>query len=86
MPAILQIQNLKKSYKGNEVLKWVNLEVEEGDFFALLGHNGAGKSTTIGIMTSLVNKDSWMVKIGGVDIDENFSFNFFCRQRKPYFI
>ena len=73
MPAILQIQNLKKSYKGNEVLKGVNLEVEEGDFFALLGHNGAGKSTTIGIMTSLVNKDSGTVKIGKVDIDENFS-------------
>ena len=73
MTAILQIQNLKKSYKGNEVLKWVNLEVEEGDFFALLWHNGAGKSTTIGIMTSLVNKDSGTVKIGGVDIDENFS-------------
>lgn len=73
MTAILQIQNLKKSYKGNEVLKWVNLEVEAGDFFALLGHNGAWKSTTIGIMTSLVNKDSGNVKIGEVDIDENFS-------------
>lgn len=51
----------------------MDLEVETGDFFALLGHNGAGKSTTIGIMTSLVNKDSGTVKIGGVDIDENFS-------------
>ena len=51
----------------------MNLEVEAGDFFALLGHNGAGKSTTIGIMTSLVNKDSGTVKIGGVDIDEKFS-------------
>lgn len=73
MTAILQIQNLKKSYKGNEVLKGVNLEVEEGDFFALLGHNGAGKSTIIGIITSLVNKDSGSVKIGGVNIDDNFS-------------
>lgn len=73
MPAILEIQNLKKAYKGNEVLKWVNLEVEEGDFFALLGHNGAGKSTTIGVMTSLVNKDSGIVKIWWVNIDENFS-------------
>ena len=73
MPAILQIENLKKAYKGNEVLKGVNLEVQEGDFFALLGHNGAGKSTTIGIMTSLVNKDSGTVKIAWIDIDENFS-------------
>ncbi len=73
MTAILQIQNLKKSYKENEVLKGVNLEVEEGDFFALLGHNGAGKTTTIGILTSLVNKTSGSVKIAGIDIDEDFS-------------
>lgn len=73
MSKILEIQNLKKTYGKLEVLKWVDLEVETGDFFALLGHNGAGKSTTIGIMTSLVNKDSGTVKIGGVDIDENFS-------------
>jgi len=46
--------------------------VKQGDFFALLGHNGAGKSTTIGIMTSLVNKDSGMVKIAGIDIDKDF--------------
>lgn len=51
----------------------MNLTVEQGDFYALLGHNGAGKSTTIGIMTSLVNKNSGIVKIAGVDIDENFS-------------
>jgi len=70
---VLEIQNLRKSYWDLEVLKWINLEVEQGDFFALLGHNGAGKSTTIGIMTSLVNKNSWIVKIGGVDIDKNFS-------------
>lgn len=73
MSKILKIQDLKKSYGDLEVLKWVNLEVEEGDFFALLGHNGAGKTTTIGILTSLVNKTSGTVKIAGIDIDENFS-------------
>jgi len=69
---VLEIQNLRKSYGELEVLKWIDLTVEEGDFFALLWHNGAGKSTTIGIMTSLVNKDSGTVKIWWVDIDENF--------------
>lgn len=72
MKKVLEIQNLKKSYGGLEVLKWINLEVIEGDFFALLGHNGAGKTTTIGIMTSLVNKSGWSVKIAGVDIDTDF--------------
>jgi ABC-2 type transport system ATP-binding protein len=47
--------------------------VKAGDFFALLGHNGAGKTTIIGIMTSLVNKTSGTVKIGGIDIDTDFS-------------
>lgn len=70
---VLEIRDLKKSYGKLEVLKWINLQVEQGDFFALLGHNGAGKSTTIGIMTSLVNKNSGSVVIGGVDIDDNFS-------------
>ncbi len=69
---ILEIKDLRKSYGGLEVLKWINLEVEQGDFFALLGHNGAGKTTTIGIMTSLVNKTSWKVKINGIDIDKDF--------------
>ena len=69
---VLEIENLRKAYGDLEVLKWIDLAVEEGDFFALLGHNWAGKTTTIGIMTSLVNKTSWTVKIWGIDIDENF--------------
>jgi len=73
MTKVLKIKNLKKNYGKLEVLRWVDLEVEQGDFFALLGHNGAGKTTTIGIMTSLVNKTSGKVKIGGIDIDKNFS-------------
>jgi len=69
---VLEIKNLKKSYGDLEVLKWVDLEIKEGDFFALLGHNWAGKTTTIGIMTNLVNKNSGTVKINGIDIDTDF--------------
>lgn len=72
MTKVLEIKDLRKSYGDLEVLKWVNLEVDEGDFFALLGHNGAGKTTTIGILTSLVNKTSGTVKIAGIDIDKDF--------------
>ena len=72
MNKVLEIKNLKKKYGNLEVLKWVDLEVEEGDFFALLGHNGAWKTTIIGIMTSLVNKTSGVVKIAGIDIDVDF--------------
>ena len=69
---VLEIKNLRKSYGDLEVLKWVDLEIKEGDFFALLGSNWAGKTTTIGIMTNLVNKNSGMVKINGIDIDKDF--------------
>lgn len=67
----LSIQNLRKIYSGGfEALKGIDLNVEEGDFFALLGANGAGKSTTIGIISSLINKTSGKVEIFGIDKDQ----------------
>ncbi|MDD2907514.1 MAG: ABC transporter ATP-binding protein [Candidatus Gracilibacteria bacterium] len=69
---IIEIKNLTKKYKDNEVLKSINLDIEAGDFFALLGHNGAGKTTTINILTNLVRKTSGEVKIGGIDIEDDF--------------
>ncbi len=66
----LQISDLKKTYpNGTEALKWVTFNIEKGDFFALLGPNWAGKSTTIGIISGLVNKTSGQVIVGGHDLD-----------------
>lgn len=66
----LSVQNLTKVYaNGVTALKNISLEVAEGDFFALLGQNGAGKSTTIGIVCSLVTKTSGSVQIFGHDLD-----------------
>ncbi len=68
----LSIENLTKTYSNGFVaLKGIDLDVEEGDFFALLGANGAGKSTTIGIVSSLINKTSGSVSIFGHDIVKN---------------
>ena len=73
MTCAVEISNLYKKYdNGEEALKGISLSVESGDFFALLGANGAGKSTTIGILFSLVRKMEGQVKIYGVDIDDNF--------------
>jgi ABC-2 type transport system ATP-binding protein len=70
----LVIKNLKKTYKnGVNALKGVELTVKEGDFFALLGANGAGKSTVIGIICSLINKTSGQVEVFGHDLDSNYS-------------
>lgn len=70
MTAALSVQQLTKVYSnGAYALKGINLTVNEGDFFALLGQNGAGKSTTIGIICSLVTKTSGQIKIFDYDLD-----------------
>ncbi len=74
MVAALTISNLQKTYSnGHVALKGINLTVEQGDFFALLGKNGAGKSTAIGIISSLVNKTAGSVQIFDADIDSDFA-------------
>lgn len=69
----IEISNLVKVYKnGTRAVKGVNLKVAKGDFFALLGANGAGKTTIISILIGLVNKTSGTVKISNYDIDRQF--------------
>ncbi|MEO5927339.1 MAG: ABC transporter ATP-binding protein [Patescibacteria group bacterium] len=69
MPAI-EIKGLSKTYAtGTVALKEVDMAVKEGDFFALLGANGAGKTTIIGILTGLVTKTSGKVTVSGYDLD-----------------
>ncbi len=71
MPAI-EIKQLRKTYAGGvEALKGIDLTIESGDFFALLGANGAGKSTTIGLISSLLTKTSGSIQICGIDLDRN---------------
>lgn len=68
----LTISNLKKTYpNGFMALKGVDLTVPQGEFFALLGANGAGKSTMIGIISSLFPQTDGTVQIFGVDLHKN---------------
>lgn len=70
----LEIKGLTKSYpNGFKALHGIDMAVQEGDFYALLGHNGAGKSTTIGIVSSLVNKSEGEVKVFGYDLDSQLT-------------
>jgi len=67
----LEIQQLRKTYaNGIEALKGIDLTVAPGDFFALLGANGAGKSTTIGLITSLLTKTAGTIRVYGYDLDK----------------
>ncbi len=71
MNNIIKIKNLKKNYGDKQVLKGVDLEITEGQIFCLLGSNGAGKTTMIKILTTLIKKDSGNVVIGGLELDKN---------------
>ncbi|GGI83834.1 ABC transporter ATP-binding protein [Legionella impletisoli] len=66
----LEIRQLYKTYaNGIEALKGIDLTVKSGDFFALLGANGAGKSTTIGLIATLLTKTAGTIRINGYNLD-----------------
>lgn len=69
MKPAITVRGLKKSYKTNHVLKDVDFTVKSGEVFALLGSNGAGKTTAINIMTTLLKADDGTVTVNGYDID-----------------
>ncbi|MBO2459307.1 ABC transporter ATP-binding protein [Actinomadura violacea] len=66
-PAI-HVQGLEKSYKELRVLRGVDLEVERGCVFALLGSNGAGKTTVVRILSTLLKADAGTARINGFDV------------------
>lgn len=68
MSIALTIKSLTKIYANNfHALKGIDLSVKEGDFFALLGSNGAGKTTAIGIICSLLNKTNGDIQVLGLN-------------------
>jgi ABC-2 type transport system ATP-binding protein len=66
-PAI-HVQGLEKSYKKLEVLRGVDFDVAKGSIFALLGSNGAGKTTVVKILSTLLKADAGTAIINGFDV------------------
>jgi ABC-2 type transport system ATP-binding protein len=64
----LQVQGLEKSYKELRVLRGVDFEVVRGSIFALLGSNGAGKTTVVKILSTLLKADAGTALVNGFDI------------------
>lgn len=64
----IQVSGLQKRYKQHHVLKGVDFEVEKGSIFALLGSNGAGKTTIVKILATLLKPDSGRAAINGFDV------------------
>ncbi len=73
MKNIIDIKKLNKSFNDVKAVKDLDLFVREGELFAFLGVNGAGKSTTINIMCGQLSKDSGEVIIDDLDLDKNLN-------------
>ena len=71
MQNIIEINNLDKSFQDAHAVNDLSLRVKEGELFAFLGVNGAGKSTTISIMCGMLAKDGGKVFIDGKDVDKD---------------
>lgn len=69
----VKVEHLVKSYDYGKTcaIKDISFEVKKGSLFAFLGMNGAGKSTTINIICSILNKDSGKIYINDLDLDKN---------------
>ena len=63
----VSVRNLTKSFSGRRVVDDLSFDVQKGEVFALLGHNGAGKSTTIDLILGLKTPDRGTAKILGMD-------------------
>ncbi len=69
MQDIIQVEGLEKSYGQVRAVQGITFAVERGSLFSFLGVNGAGKSTTINILCSILRKDAGKVRICGCDLD-----------------
>ena len=70
MDNIIEIKNLKKSFGSVKAVNDLSFTVKEGELFAFLGINGAGKSTTINIMCAQLDKDGGSVTIDGKTLED----------------
>ena len=71
MSNMIEIQGLSKSFGEVKAIDSLSFKVKEGELFAFLGTNGAGKSTTINIICGQLKKDGGTITVNGEDLDKN---------------
>lgn len=71
----IEIKNLKFGYNENQILKNVNLSLDEGDFAVISGKNGSGKSTLIKLILGELKKDEGTIKLFGIDMEDFKNFD-----------
>jgi phospholipid/cholesterol/gamma-HCH transport system ATP-binding protein len=70
MDAVIEINQLKKSFNGNEVLKGINLTVSKGENLVVLGKSGQGKSVTIQCIVGMIEPDEGTIKVLGQEVNK----------------
>lgn len=70
MESVIEINNLKKSFNGKEVLKGINLSVSRGENLVVVGRSGEGKSVTIQCIAGMLVPDEGSVKVLGKEVNE----------------
>jgi len=68
---LVKVTNLKKSYGSKEAVKGISFNIKENEILGLLGPNGSGKTTTIGMMLGLLKPTSGEILIDGINIEKN---------------
>ena len=71
MNNLVEVKNLKKKYGSKEAVKGISFNIKENEILGLLGPNGSGKTTTIGMMLGLLKPSNGEILINGKKIEEN---------------
>ena len=66
---MIKVEGLKKVIRGNEILKGIDLNVKRGEIYGFIGHNGAGKSTTMNILTGLSKPTAGICEVNGRSVE-----------------
>ena len=65
---MLELQNVKKAFNGNEILKGISLNVEDGEIISILGPSGSGKTTLLNLILGITDIDSGKLIYNGEDL------------------
>jgi ABC-2 type transport system ATP-binding protein len=72
MSLSVEVENIQKEYAGEKALAGISFSVTPGSLYGIIGADGAGKSTLIRILTTLINADSGSARVLGRDVKKDF--------------